>query len=213
MLCSSCGSRLNPILAVDIDGTLGDYYTAFPEFACRYLDIPHPGYPWEGMMEMEEWLRISKADYRAAKLAYRQGGNKRWLPAYPFAAEFVSQVRSLGIEVWVATARPWQRLDNIDPDTQEWLRRNGIEVDGLLYGDDKYEQLLKCVNIGRVLGVVDDLKEMLKTADNLGLYSFQVARPHNNHHHLRWHLRDDLHEGLLWVQRRLVKWMETQDAG
>lgn len=205
-LCSSCSSVVRPLVAVDIDGTLGDYHKAFASFASRYHDVGLPREPYDGSVEMEVWLGLTKAQYREAKLAYRQGGNKRWLPVFPHARALVDGLRANGMEVWVATTRPWQRLDNIDPDTQEWLRRNHFVVDGLLYGDDKYDRLVETVDPSRILGVIDDLDEMLERATALGLRTFQVARSHNEKSLIRRDPRGSLIEALGWATALMVDW-------
>jgi hypothetical protein len=55
------------------------------------------------------------------------------------------------------------RLDNIDPDTQEWLRRNDIEYDALLYDprgtDAKYTEMARQAKGRDVLGCAEDLGE------------------------------------------------------
>ena len=73
------------------------------------------------------------------------------MPVYDDAVQFMQQLAAHGVEVWIATTRPWMRLDNIDPDTREWLARNEIPWDYMIYGEDKYEQLLERVDRERVL--------------------------------------------------------------
>lgn len=179
MLCSECSRPVKPVVAVDIDGTLGNYHQAFTDFAERYVGRVLP-YDYDGVGNFEDFLGLTQVEYRAAKLAYRQGGSKRWMEPYPYAAMFVNELRRAGAEVYIATTRPWQRLDNIDPDTQEWLRRNQMEVDGLLFGDDKYDQLVSIVEKERIIAVVDDLPEQFDHAVSLGLPAFQVERQHNS---------------------------------
>lgn len=160
-----------PIVALDLDGTLGDYHTNFLTFADKYfgpsvlpIRLPeNPGLP------MWEWMGISERSYRDAKLAYRQGGWKRWMPVYPGAAELTREIRSAGAEVWICTTRPYLRLDNVDPDTREWLWRNHIEYDAMLFDPlheadgSKYEELFRQVG-SRVASIVDDLPEMIRSA-------------------------------------------------
>lgn len=160
-----------PVVALDIDGTLGDYHSNFLEFARRYFDYsdvvwrtPNPGLP------MWEWMGISQRDYRDAKLAYRQGGWKRWMPCYPEAGPMTQFIREkLEAEVWLCTTRPYLRLDNVDPDTREWLRRNGIQYDALLFDPaheedgTKYDELRRQAGT-RVAAIVDDLPEMVQAA-------------------------------------------------
>lgn len=180
MRCEACHKRsVKPVVALDIDGTLAEYHMTFANMARLYWDLPQPVGAWDGDGEFEDWLGLTKEQYREAKLAYRQGGNKRWLPAYPGVRELVESLRAAGAEIWVCTTRPWQRLDNIDPDTREWCRRNGVAYDGMLYGESKYEQLVEAVHPERVMGVVDDLADYLRQAEYVGLPAFQVARMHN----------------------------------
>lgn len=169
--CTKCSKKVRPIVACDIDGTLGDYHGHFRWFVSKYWNMPNilGTESWNGQGEFEEWLGITKQQYREAKLAYRQGGMKRWMPLYPGAKEMLRDIRSLGAEVWIATTRPWQRLDNIDPDTRFWLEIHGIEIDGLLYGEDKYRQLCEAVDKDRVAAVIDDLPEQYEVASSLGL--------------------------------------------
>jgi hypothetical protein len=187
-----------PIVALDIDGTLGDYHTNFLTFADKYF---HSGCgSWLEMAKTQdnpglplwEWMGISQRDYRDAKLAYRQGGWKRWMPCYEGAAELTRRIRSAGAEVWLCTTRPYLRLDNVDPDTREWLSRNGIEYDALLFDPaheedgTKYDELARQAG-GRVASVVDDLPEMIGAATLAGLpasiQTFAILRdqPYNRH--------------------------------
>lgn len=182
MLCENCHSKVHPVVAFDIDGVLGDYHGHFYDFCMKYwlhTKVVQPS-PYLGDMEFEEWLGLTKIEYREAKLAYRQGGTKRWMPAFPGAQEAVEAVRDAGCDIWIATSRPWQRLDNIDPDTREWLTRNRIEFDGLLYGDDKYNQLVSAVDPDRIVAVVDDLDYQCRLAKKNGLFAIQAARHHNS---------------------------------
>lgn len=171
-----------PVVAVDIDGTLGNFHKHFLRFAEGWYGRPmpsptdiNPGLPLHRHME------TSKATYRQCKLAYRQGGMKRSMPVYPGARELTVNLRKAGAEVWICTTRPYLRLDNIDPDTRHWLRRNGIQFDGVLYGQHKYRDLVKQVARERIVGVLDDLPEMVEQARSLGLYTILREQPYNLH--------------------------------
>lgn len=160
--------RGKPLVALDIDGTLGDYHTHFLRFAEGWLgrSMPDPAAMNPGL-QLWEHMEVDRTTYRAIKLAYRQGGLKRSMPAYPHAAELAAAIRDAGAEVWICTTRPYQRHDSIDQDTQEWLRRNGIAWDSLLYDlvdrkYSKYEELARQAG-GRVVMIVDDLPEALAT--------------------------------------------------
>lgn len=171
-----------PIVALDIDGTLGDYHGHFLRFAAAWYGRPmpnpkdiNPGLP------LHKFMRTSKSTYRQCKLAYRQGGLKRSMPVYEGASELTKAIRKAGAEVWITTTRPYLRLDNIDPDTRHWLRRNGIQYDAVLYGERKYRDLVRTVGAERVVAILDDLPEMIAQGDQLGVPTLLRDQPYNRH--------------------------------
>ena len=213
-----------PVVAVDIDGTLAEYHQWFLRFAAQYLgrdDLPapeeiNPGKP------LYRHMGITKAQYREAKLAYRQGGLKRSMPCLPGAAGLIDQIRGiyclrsdcdrhtgLGAEVWICTTRPYLRLDNVDPDTREWLRRNGIKYDALLFdpigGDNKYRELMRQAG-RRVACALEDLPEQAARAAAAGVpYTFLRDQPYNQHWqgNPRWQTADS---AFGMIQAALDEW-------
>jgi hypothetical protein len=170
-----------PVVALDIDGTLGDYHGHFLRFAEGYIGKPmppadriNPGLP------LYQHMHVSRPKYRATKLAYRQGGLKRSMPAYPFADTLTRDIRRSGAEVWICTTRPYLRLDNIDPDTREWLRRNRIQYDAVIFGDNKYRELVRQVGRERIAAVADDLPEQIDRAFDLRISTvYLMDQPYN----------------------------------
>lgn len=160
-----------PVVALDIDGTLGDYHGHFLKFAEGYfgLEMPDPSAINRGL-QLWEHMGVSQKDYRDCKLAYRQGGLKRTMPVYEGSEHLVWGLKAEGVEVWICTTRPYLRLDNIDPDTREWLSRNGLmrsEKDlRVVFGEDKYLELIRQVGLGRIVAIADDLTAL--TAQALG---------------------------------------------
>jgi len=212
MLCSNCSHILRPIVVSDIDGTLSQYHEDITRFSSRYFDKAPPTFAYDGFGPFRDYLELTQAEHRAMKLAYRQGGNKRFVKPYPNAREVLSGIRSYGVEIWVATTRPWQRLDNVDPDTREWLRRNGIEIDGLLYGDDKYEQLIETVDKDRIVACFEDLPQQMSFGSLLDLPMYQIYRPHNETTSARWQPGGSLPEAGRWALERLDVWRDLHAA-
>lgn len=176
-----------PVVSVDIDGTLADYHQWFLRFAAEYLGREMPD-PTEINPGLPLWkhMRISRRVYRETKLAYRQGGLKRSMPCLPGAGEVLRRIRRQA-EVWICTTRPYLRLDNIDPDTREWLRRNKIPYDALLFdptdSDRKYDELVRQAG-DRVACVVEDLPEQAIIAGVLGLHPILLRdQPYNQDTH------------------------------
>lgn len=176
MRCSNCGCPVRPVVALDIDGTLAKYHDHLVEFIIDYTNSePGPAVPWPGRSGIEriggefgDWVcfafSLDRRTYREIKLAFRQGGLKRFMPAYPHASDLAAAALEEGAEVWVTTSRPYLRLDNIDPDTREWLCRNFVAWDYMVYGEDKYTRLAELVEPERVVLVLDDLPEMYDQA-------------------------------------------------
>jgi hypothetical protein len=181
---------LAPVLALDIDGTLGDYHSHFIWFLENvYWPGSYFSLSWSDSIygEFSEALHLEKPEYRAAKLAYRLGGMKRCLPLFRSDQNWgslrdtIQRIRASGIQIWICTQRPWLALTSVDPDTQFWLDANVGKVDGLIYGENKYADLVDIVGRDRVLGVVDDLPECLEEAKGLGLRIACRWGGHNNH--------------------------------
>lgn len=213
MKCSDCSNIIKPIVAVDIDGTLGDYHTHFIKFAEDYLGqqmgVADMGYEGEG--SFKEWFRqvwdVDETTWNTIKLAYRQGAQKRSMSVYADAQWLVNNLRWDNVEVWLTTTRPYLRLDGVDPDTRFWLDRQGIEFDGLLYDEDKYNVLADRVEPERVVAVLDDLPEMYDTASQLfGKDVPILAKQSFNAAVVRPSEAENLGVALGMIQDRLENW-------
>lgn len=172
---------LAPVVALDIDGTSGDYHAHFIRFAEAWLGRSLPSATqYTGGVPFHKYLGVSRDTYNTMKLAYRQGGQKRSMPVYEGIGEFSKYVRSCGYQLWICTTRPYLRLDNIDPDTRHWLRdRAKITYDGILYGPNKYHDLVRAVGRERVAIVYDDLPKMIEVALGLRLRAAMRQQPYN----------------------------------
>lgn len=182
-----------PVFGIDVDGTLGHYHAHFLRFAAGWLgregwagppQARSSGQGWGhgeyfGECSLAAYMGVSKATYRRIKLAYRQGGLKRSMPAWPGASELTRSLRARGAEVFICTTRPFLQVAGVEPDTREWLRRNHIQYDGVIAGEHKYRDLAKTVGAAQVVAVLDDLPEMLEQAEGLGITPVMMAAGHN----------------------------------
>jgi hypothetical protein len=178
VLCSNCSEPVNPIVCVDVDGTMGDYHGHFLNFAWDYLGRTHGGDEYDGSIAFSRYCMdafgIDLATYRQVKLAYRQGGMKRTMPIFDGAHALCWAIRDAGAELWITTTRPYLSLDNIVPDTVEWCRRHEIKYDGMLFDENKYGEFAKRVETERVVAVLDDLPEMYDVAAMTMYYGHDV---------------------------------------
>lgn len=171
MRCSNCSHEVKPVVAIDIDGTLGDYHGHFARFAEGWLGVAEHADLYNGAEPYREWFcrtyGVDVTTFRSIKLAYRQGGMKRTMPVFPHAAALTADLMGAGAEVWLTTTRPWDRYDRVDPDTRAWLDRRGIRYHGLLYDELKMDALAERVDPDRVCFVLDDDIEVLHRAESL----------------------------------------------
>lgn len=178
VLCSRCSRQLHPIVAIDIDGTLGDYYGHLHHFAERYLGRRLKG-KYDGSTthrEFYESMGVPAHIFREIKLAFRAGSMKRSMPPYTDWIEMVHKVKQRGAELWLTTTRPYLRMDNIDPDTRHWLQRHEVPYDFLLYDETKYQELAHRVDRPRVVAVLDDVDEMYDDAEAMFGYGVPILR-------------------------------------
>lgn len=190
------GAVPRPVFGIDIDGTLGEYHAHFLRFAAPWLGVlewPGPkamrsdglnlrwGHDeYSGDCPLHEFMGVSKATYRRIKLAYRQGGLKRSMPVWSGASDLTRALRARGAVVYICTTRPYLQVAGVEPDTREWLRRKGIQHDGVIAGEHKYRDLARLVGRENVVAVLDDLPELLGQAERLGIQPVMMMRPHND---------------------------------
>jgi len=183
MKCTHCSNEIKPVVCVDIDGTMADYHGHFLKFACDWLGLPDDSkaMTYDGCWDLATHLDVTRETYRQIKLAFRQGGMKRSMPAYPEAARLTRSLQQMGVELWLTTTRPYLRLDNVDPDTRFWLDRNNIRYDYLFYDENKYMRLLDQVDKARVVCVLDDEIEQVFSAKAVGLTPIWRRTSYNVH--------------------------------
>jgi hypothetical protein len=216
MLCTKCREEVRPVVALDIDGTMGRYHEHFLRFAEAYLDKQVP-WDYSGDRTFRSWFKqrfdVTDDVWHDVKLAYRQGGMKRSMESYPYARNLTEFVREQGAELWITTTRPYIRHDNIDPDTREWLRRNGIRYDYILYDGHKYGKLKDLVGVERVAVVIDDLDEELDEAQRAGFHpaGLFLRRTVFNEASIWPQEISNLSDATVFISDRLEAWRERND--
>lgn len=223
MICTDCAKPIRPIVATDIDGTTADYYYQFFNFAASWLGVTEPDhqYHWiqdyHGDVSIAEFMGLDKRTYRQVKLAYRQGGMKRSMPLMPQADALFNLLRELDVEMWVTTTRPYLQTGNVDEDTREWLTRNNLPYDYIVYDDRKYQRLSEQVDPARVVAVLDDQHDDWMDAANLNLHPIMVRTRYN---YLDPGMRsigmldkaDGLQEAMTMLTNRVTAWRDSNGS-
>lgn len=215
---------MRPVVALDLDGTLVDYHSHFIRFARDWSGNEAPdAYGYDARMPFHKYLGMSKTTYRQCKLAYRRGQLKRSVPLlpapFPQADVLTRQLKRWGCTVWICTTRPYLSHDEVDDATRHNLRRNGVGYHGIMWGEHKYRELVRTVGGDRVAAVLDDLPEMCRQAENLGLPVAFALRDHNERQFKAlavggqfgpWPAVRTHEETLGWLREQLDKWKADQ---
>lgn len=215
MRCTSCTEHVTPVAALDIDGTMAQYHATFFNFLYRWTgcgtDLLQHMLRYDGSVEISDWLEMPKRTYQDAKLAFRAGGFKRWMPAFEGLEHLVGTLRNGGAEVWVTTTRPWMRMDNIDEDTREWLKRNRVNFAGLLFDEDKYGVLCERIDPARIVLVLEDQPDQYDRAAELQLPVWLRTSSYNRAIH-REHGCATLPQAAGVAANQIKLWREQHDG-
>lgn len=98
---------------------------------------------------------------------FAERGGVLEIPPLPGAAETLYWLKDLGYAIAVTTARKRHIIERLDHDTREWLRRNDMPYDCVLYGQDK-AQTIKAAGFRPVFHVDDSIKHALDVVDVVG---------------------------------------------
>lgn len=159
----------HPMALIDIDGVLADYPRGFYHWV--YLNCPEAG--MFSVHSAEKWYRgLPLKDREQIKKKYRQSGAKATLPVLPGAAKFVHLVRERGLKAVLITNRPYADYYRIYPDTLEWLVKNEIPYDGIVWARDKGLEAVK--QFKNVCWAVDDDSENIKRFREAKIPTIQV---------------------------------------
>lgn len=124
------------VVGIDIDGVLGMYHEWFTEYCKQVWALP--------VDEFSEIKgKVSPEIYEQIKAAYRQSGWKATMPAKPGASELTRALKEAGYQIIILTARPYKRYTRIYPDTLEFLQRNDIKFDAIIWDEEKHLKIIK----------------------------------------------------------------------
>jgi len=164
---------------VDIDGVISDYPRCYHEWLWTIRDISKERYATMDLIEKE-----------ACKRDYRQSGAKRDLPILPGARELLERIRLGGANIILITMRPYAEYYRIYPDSLEWLKKNELPYDAIVWAKDKGLEALQ--NFKRILLAVDDDDKNIVLYHRAGIRTVKVAPPDGTQALLNSGLLDEL---------------------
>lgn len=138
-------SPTDPVVAVDIDGVLNDYPASFLKWVA---ENPSSEDAHAAVASCERTLAgyrtaLGPKAYAEAKDAYRESGAKREQGVRPGAKDLLDGLRAKGCTVVLLSKRPYWRIYRIYADTLQWLERNGLFADAVLFHREKHRAIME----------------------------------------------------------------------
>lgn len=124
------------IVGIDIDGVLGDYHPWFLKFADDIF-----GFKFDTIESLKE--KLGTEQYETVKSMYRQSGRKAYMPVKEGAVELTKKLKEKGYQIIILTARPYKKYSRIYPDTLEFLKKNDIQFDAIIWDRKKHVKIIK----------------------------------------------------------------------
>jgi len=165
------------VVGVDIDGVLAAYPEHFLDFINREVGTD---LKVEDLTEYNvyEALELPYDMTKRLKAKFRETGEKRHIPVLDGAKEFLESLKNNDYKIVLLSARPYKKYKRIFADTQEWLEKNELIHDAILWDEDKCNRLIREFGHDNVEFFVEDNRnnalDISKTAD-----VYLINRPYN----------------------------------
>jgi len=153
------------VIGIDIDGVLGEYHSWFltylqKEHNLYFTDIDHVK------------VKVGTEVYEQLKSKYRQSDWKAKMPPRKGASELTHKLREAGYQIVVLTARPYKKYSRIYPDTLEFLRKNNIAFDAIIWDEQKHIKIIK--EFPNLEFMIEDTPSI---ANEVAIEGYQVFMP------------------------------------
>ena len=133
------------VVAIDIDGVLAQYPEGFMDFIREQTGMKFINFVQKGDL-YDDLAPFFDGDYKAVKdlkHAYRSSGAKANLPMVEGASLALHDLRQMGYSIVLLSARPYKEYPRIFADTIEWLNKNDIPYDAILWDENKEDRIVK----------------------------------------------------------------------
>ena len=130
------------IAGVDIDGVLAAYPEHFIDFINRKVGTDLKAKDLKNY-NIYEALDLPEKLLKDLKDEFRQTGEKRHIPVLDGAKEFLHDLKNSDFKIVLLSARPYKKYRRIFADTKEWLEKNELVHDAILWDEDKCNRLIR----------------------------------------------------------------------
>lgn len=160
------------IVAIDIDGVLSEYPFSFVKWLIEHNHIK-AGYDTPDSVPAIIESLGGFAQYTELKHQYRMSGAKRNAVVTPGASAFLKLLRNLGYKIVLLSARPYKKYVRIFADTIEWLNKNHLVYDAILFDSDKEDVIIK--RFPQVKLFIDDDINNIKKVTTAGFNAVWIS--------------------------------------
>lgn len=158
------------VCAFDIDGVLNYYPKTWVDYLNRVLNA--------NFKDLNEAKRaIPYKTYKDLKWAYRESGEKAHLEVRAGAKEVLDRLHNMGYQILILTSRPFKEHKTLFKQTVDWLNAAGLHYDGIIFGEEKYVEVLTQAPGLRFL--VDDHHYYCQSVSRWGYHTFLVNTTYN----------------------------------
>ncbi len=130
------------IAGIDIDGVLADY----PHYFLRYVrKNAKTDLKVEDLNDynLYQELGLPIELTKQLKHDFRQSGQLANVPLIPGAKKMLDSLHKNGYNIVLLSARPYKQYKRIFADTKEWLDKNNLYHDAIIWGEDKCSKLIR----------------------------------------------------------------------
>lgn len=179
-------TRDTKIILVDLDGCVAD------------------------LRPLEEKLDgLTIAEQEGIKKDFRRRGGFRDLPAVKGAQDGLAELRRMGYQVAFITARPYRQHKRLYADTVEWLKKNRIEYELLLFRRDKAEALVDYIFPAQPICFVEDREKHALEIIDTGTHVLLLDRGMNQ----PGVIADGPLFTRVWCWEGIINWVKIKTGG
>lgn len=130
------------ICYLDLDGVLNNYPKCWLNFL--WENYPDRKFIREYINDLNKIKhQIPYQVYKDLKWEYRESGYKENIPADTNAEMLCAKLNSMGFHICIITSRPIKEHPSLFKQTVNWLNKNHIYYDDLIFDEDKHISVLK----------------------------------------------------------------------
>lgn len=177
--------KSNKVVGVDIDGVLADYPDCFIDYVNDKVGTDFKAEDLDQYNLYEAITDIPTEVMKGLKHEFRKSGELKKVGVLPGAKEFLQSLKNKGYKIVLLSARPYKEYRRIFADTKEWLDKNGLVYDAILWDEDKLNRLIREFGENNVSFFVEDnLKNANSISKSTKVYllnkSYNQGKTENN---------------------------------